>query len=82
MNTNNKNISNSSNSGSKMTAEEMGRKGGEATAATHGKEFYREIGHKGGEKRAEQMRKAEEEKGSAQSNKQAKNSENENDNKE
>ncbi len=41
-----------------MTAEEMGRKGGEATAATHGREFYQEIGHKGGEVRAEQMREA------------------------
>jgi general stress protein YciG len=80
MNTNNKNNSNSSNSDSKMTAEEMGRKGGEATAATHGKEFYREIGHKGGEKRAEQMRKAEEDKFSAQGNNKSKN--NENDNKE
>lgn len=33
----------------KMTVEEAGRKGGEKTASTHGKEFYREIGHKGGE---------------------------------
>jgi general stress protein YciG len=33
-----------------MTVEEAGRKGGEATARTHGHEFYEEIGHKGGEK--------------------------------
>ncbi len=33
-----------------MTVEEAGRKGGEATAKTHGHEFYEEIGHKGGEK--------------------------------
>ncbi|MFC0709818.1 KGG domain-containing protein [Azorhizophilus paspali] len=28
---------------------EAGRKGGEATSATHDREFYEEIGHKGGE---------------------------------
>ncbi len=33
-----------------MTVEEAGRKGGEATASSHGKEFYEEIGKKGGEK--------------------------------
>ncbi|MFA4887824.1 MAG: KGG domain-containing protein [Candidatus Nanoarchaeia archaeon] len=27
---------------------EAGRKGGEATAASHDREFYEEIGHKGG----------------------------------
>ncbi len=32
-----------------MTVREAGRKGGEATARTHGHEFYEEIGHKGGE---------------------------------
>ena len=32
-----------------MSVEEAGRKGGERTAMTHGHEFYREIGHKGGE---------------------------------
>jgi general stress protein YciG len=36
-----------------MTVEEAGRmgghKGGEATARTHGHEFYEDIGHKGGE---------------------------------
>lgn len=30
------------------TVREAGRKGGEATARTHGHEFYEEIGHKGG----------------------------------
>ena len=34
----------------KMTVEEAGRLGGEKTAATHGEEFYSEIGHKGGQK--------------------------------
>jgi general stress protein YciG len=33
----------------KMTVEEAGRKGGQATAETHGREFYSEIGKKGGE---------------------------------
>lgn len=31
-----------------MTVAEAGKKGGERTARTHGHEFYREIGHKGG----------------------------------
>jgi uncharacterized protein len=33
-----------------MTVQEAGRKGGMMTAQTHGKEFYEEIGHKGGQK--------------------------------
>ncbi len=33
-----------------MTVQEAGRKGGMKTAQTHGKEFYEEIGHKGGQK--------------------------------
>jgi general stress protein YciG len=37
-----------------MTVEEAGRKGGRATAETHGKEFYSTIGKKGGEKVAEE----------------------------
>jgi general stress protein YciG len=41
----------------KMTVSEAGHKGGEATARTHGHEYYHEIGekggHKGGEKTAE-----------------------------
>ena len=32
----------------KMTVEEAGRKGGLRTSATHGEEFYSEIGRKGG----------------------------------
>ena len=32
----------------KMTVEEAGRKGGEATSETHGEEFYSDIGKKGG----------------------------------
>ena len=34
----------------KMTVEEAGRMGGLRTAATHGSEFYSEIGSKGGQK--------------------------------
>jgi len=33
-----------------MTVQEAGRRGGERTAATHGREFYEEIGHKGGQR--------------------------------
>jgi uncharacterized protein len=37
-----------------MTVEEAGRKGGQKggrrTAETHGREFYEEIGHKGGQR--------------------------------
>ncbi len=33
-----------------MTVQEAGRKGGMKTAQTHGKDFYTEIGHKGGQK--------------------------------
>ncbi len=33
-----------------MTVSEAGRKGGEKTAETHGREFYEEIGHKGGQR--------------------------------
>ena len=32
-----------------MSREEAGQKGGEATSASHGKEFYEDIGHKGGQ---------------------------------
>lgn len=32
-----------------MTVREAGRKGGETTAERYGREFYEEIGHKGGE---------------------------------
>ncbi len=33
-----------------MTVAEAGRRGGRRTAETHGREFYEEIGHKGGQK--------------------------------
>ncbi len=33
-----------------MTVADAGRRGGEKTAETHGREFYEEIGHKGGQR--------------------------------
>ncbi len=33
-----------------MTVQEAGRRGGQRTAQTHGKEFYEAIGHKGGQR--------------------------------
>lgn len=35
----------------KMSRQEAGRKGGEATSDSHGKNFYKEIGEKGGKAR-------------------------------
>ncbi|UJF25643.1 KGG domain-containing protein [Planococcus sp. 107-1] len=37
------------NDDNKMSREEAGRMGGEATSDSHGKEFYEEIGSKGGQ---------------------------------
>lgn len=34
----------------RMTVEDAGRMGGEKTAETHGREFYSEIGSKGGQR--------------------------------
>ena len=33
-----------------MTVQEAGRRGGMKTAQTHGRDFYEEIGHKGGQR--------------------------------
>jgi general stress protein YciG len=33
-----------------MTVQEAGRRGGQRTAQTHGREFYEAIGHKGGQR--------------------------------
>ena len=50
-----------------MSVREAGRKGGkiggETTARTHGHEFYSEIGHKGGQRVRELIRRAEGEEG-------------------
>ncbi|MBO7742741.1 glucose starvation-inducible protein B [Paenibacillus sp. MWE-103] len=40
----------------KMSREEAGRMGGEATARTHDREFYQEIGAKGGKSRGDERR--------------------------
>ena len=37
------------NDGNNMSREQAGRKGGEATSSSHDKEFYEEIGSKGGQ---------------------------------
>jgi hypothetical protein len=34
----------------KMTVSEAGRKGGKTTSRKYGREFYEEIGHKGGQR--------------------------------
>jgi len=34
----------------RMTVQEAGRRGGERTAETHGRQFYSEIGSKGGQR--------------------------------
>jgi len=42
----------------KMTVQEAGKKGGMKTAETHGREFYEEIGHKGGQRVKELIEEA------------------------
>jgi len=39
-----------------MTVREAGRKGGTRTAQTHGRDFYEQIGHKGGMKGGPKVR--------------------------
>lgn len=39
-----------------MTVQEAGRRGGEATSQNHGREFYEQIGHKGGKKGGQRVR--------------------------
>ncbi len=43
-----------------MTVAEAGRKGGKKTAETHGHDFYEEIGHKGGQKVRDLIKKGKE----------------------
>ena len=38
-----------------MSVSEAGKRGGDKTSQTHGKEFYEDIGHKGGEKGGERV---------------------------
>jgi general stress protein YciG len=39
-----------------MTVKEAGHMGGETTSKKHGREFYEEIGHKGGQKGGPRVR--------------------------
>ena len=39
-----------------MTVREAGRKGGMRTSQTHGRDFYEQIGHKGGQKGGPKVR--------------------------
>ena len=39
-----------------ISVREAGRRGGEETSRTHGKEFYQEIGHKGGQRGGPRVR--------------------------
>ncbi|MHB0977272.1 MAG: Em GEA1 (EM1) [Candidatus Aquicultorales bacterium] len=41
----------------KMSVSEAGKKGGEATKKSHGREFYEEIGHKGGKKGGQKVKR-------------------------
>jgi len=43
-----------------ISVREAGRRGGQATSNSHGREFYSEIGHKGGQRVRELIRRAEE----------------------
>lgn len=52
-----------------MTVQEAGQKGGEATSQTHGREFYEEIGHKGGKKGGQRVRELVDEGKAAESDK-------------
>jgi general stress protein YciG len=48
-----------------MTVQEAGRRGGQRTAQTHGKEFYEAIGHKGGQRVKELIEEGKKAKGMA-----------------
>jgi uncharacterized protein len=47
------NMADNKNRNSKMSREEAGRMGGEATSNNHDQDFYEEIGRKGGEATSE-----------------------------
>ncbi len=50
MATNNRNNSRDNERKGNMTVREAGQKGGRTTSETHGREFYEQIGHKGGQR--------------------------------
>ena len=43
-----------------ISVREAGRRGGQETSRTHGKEFYQEIGHKGGQRVRELIKEGKE----------------------
>jgi len=47
-----------------MSVNEAGRRGGEATSQSHGREFYEEIGQKGGQRVRELIEEGKEAEGS------------------
>jgi hypothetical protein len=46
-----------------MSVQEAGRRGGERTSQTHGRDFYEEIGRKGGQKVRELIEEGKKSKG-------------------
>ncbi|MFA5927285.1 MAG: Em GEA1 (EM1) [Patescibacteria group bacterium] len=44
------------NMSGEMSVKEAGRKGGERTSKTHGRDFYEEIGRKGGAKGGQRVK--------------------------
>ena len=50
-----------------MTVSEAGKKGGDSTASSHGREFYQDIGHKGGQRVRELVNEGKEQEGSQSS---------------
>lgn len=48
-----------------MTVQQAGAMGGRATSETHGREFYEEIGHKGGQRVRELINEGKEAEGTA-----------------
>jgi uncharacterized protein len=67
MATNRNNNDNTERKG-EMTVREAGELGGERTSETHGREFYEEIGHKGGQRVRELINEGKEAEGGSQGN--------------
>lgn len=61
-----------------MSVNEAGRRGGEATSQTHGREFYEEIGQKGGQRVRELINEGKEAEGSTETKRSTKRTTNEN----
>jgi general stress protein YciG len=51
-----KNKSTNNQEHGEISVNEAGRRGGEATSATHGREFYEDIGHMGGQKGGQRVK--------------------------